>query len=366
MFPRQCDHRSELVTCTEPSVQSTSCSSYPTGWFQVAWSAELEPGEVKPLRYFGQDLVLYRGADSGVAVVFDARCPHLGAHLGYQLSDSVLDEAFPPVEGDCLRCPWHGWCFDRSGRRVEGSNRRSVVGATSVRAWPVREVNGWLLVWHDHAERLPMWEPPELPQDAGFSEEYYPPFPEAVRTWVRVKVSPSNSRENAFDIAHFRSVHRHVGEIVLENASFGYPTFEAVVRTAVQTPRGPVPCVFRSQGWGPGVTVTVFEGIHDIVDATNITPVDHEQSDMFVTLWIRRTAETERNPQFVEGLINGAFRQYERDLVIWEHRSPLDAPVLDPGEIEVRQQGLAWAAQFAPTWTSELGDQEGGSVDERC
>src|SRR5437667_6703957 len=42
--------------------------SLPTGWFQVAWSDELEIGEAKPLAYFGTELVLYRG-ESGAPVV---------------------------------------------------------------------------------------------------------------------------------------------------------------------------------------------------------------------------------------------------------------------------------------------------------
>ena len=32
----------------------------PTGWFSVAYSHELQPGEVKPLRALAKDLVLTR------------------------------------------------------------------------------------------------------------------------------------------------------------------------------------------------------------------------------------------------------------------------------------------------------------------
>jgi len=35
----------------------------PFGWFMVAYSDELAVGEVKPLYYFGKDLVLWRGED---------------------------------------------------------------------------------------------------------------------------------------------------------------------------------------------------------------------------------------------------------------------------------------------------------------
>jgi hypothetical protein len=53
----------------------------PNGWFGVGAGADLAPGDVWPLTYLGRDLVLFRGED-GVARVFDAHCPHLGAHLG--------------------------------------------------------------------------------------------------------------------------------------------------------------------------------------------------------------------------------------------------------------------------------------------
>ena len=38
-------------------------SPYPVGWFQVAYCDEIEVGEAKPLKYFGQDLVAFRGED---------------------------------------------------------------------------------------------------------------------------------------------------------------------------------------------------------------------------------------------------------------------------------------------------------------
>ena len=45
---------------------------FPDGWFQVAYSDELEVGKSEPLHYFGHDYVLYRGTD-GVARVFTHR-----------------------------------------------------------------------------------------------------------------------------------------------------------------------------------------------------------------------------------------------------------------------------------------------------
>lgn len=78
---------------------------YPDGWFLLLESKQLGLGEVVPLRYFGRDLVAFRTA-SGRAVVADAHCPHMGAHIGYGGT----------VEGEAVRCPFHNWRFDVDGR----------------------------------------------------------------------------------------------------------------------------------------------------------------------------------------------------------------------------------------------------------
>src|SRR5437868_5733120 len=36
---------------------------FPNGWFRVAFSDELPPGSVKAVKYFGSDLVIFRGED---------------------------------------------------------------------------------------------------------------------------------------------------------------------------------------------------------------------------------------------------------------------------------------------------------------
>ncbi len=75
-------------------------SMRPTGWFQVAWSADLDVGDVMALHYFGEDLVAFRDLD-GAARVLDAHCRHLGADLSH--GGCV-------VEGG-IQCPLHGWVW---------------------------------------------------------------------------------------------------------------------------------------------------------------------------------------------------------------------------------------------------------------
>src|SRR5687767_666723 len=77
---------------------------YPNGWFQVAYADDLSVGEVVKMRYFGQELVLFR-TESGEAQVLDAYCAHLGSHLGVG----------GVVAGECIRCPFHAWAYGTDG-----------------------------------------------------------------------------------------------------------------------------------------------------------------------------------------------------------------------------------------------------------
>ena len=91
----------------------------PFGWFVVGYSDELGVGQVKPLRYFGQELVMWRGEDNQVRVL-EAYCRHLGAHLGYG----------GRVQGNDIECPFHAWQYNGEGcvtRIPLYGDRKSVV-----------------------------------------------------------------------------------------------------------------------------------------------------------------------------------------------------------------------------------------------
>ena len=53
--------------------------TFPRGWFMVGESAEAT-NKPSSLRYFGRDLIMYRGT-SGRVVIMDAYCPHMKTHL---------------------------------------------------------------------------------------------------------------------------------------------------------------------------------------------------------------------------------------------------------------------------------------------
>src|SRR3954452_3500285 len=115
----------------------------PNGWFIVAESASLEPGDVRALHYFDRDLVLYRTED-GAPRVMDAHCPHLGAHLAVG----------GRVEGECIRCPFHGWKYDGAeGRCVEipYGDVKVIPSKAHPRVYPTLERNHMIWAWY-HAK----------------------------------------------------------------------------------------------------------------------------------------------------------------------------------------------------------------------
>ncbi|MGH2364822.1 MAG: Rieske 2Fe-2S domain-containing protein, partial [Chloroflexota bacterium] len=76
-------------------------------WWPVAAETEFDEKDVKPVRLMGEDLVLYRDK-SGTYGLLDRQCPHRRADLSYGF-----------VEECGLRCNYHGWLYDETGRCIE-------------------------------------------------------------------------------------------------------------------------------------------------------------------------------------------------------------------------------------------------------
>src|SRR5688572_16669040 len=83
------------------------------------------------IKILGEELLLFRGA-SGKTALTQLRCAHRSLALDYGR-----------VEGDTIRCPYHGWQYDMSGRCLaqpaepDGSGFKDKVKLT---AYPTQEV----------------------------------------------------------------------------------------------------------------------------------------------------------------------------------------------------------------------------------
>ena len=311
----------------------------PTGWFAVAASHDIAPGQVKPIHNFGVDLVIYRTA-SGKAMVTDPYCPHLGAHLGYGGT----------VEGESLRCPFHHWKFDTAGRCTSVPFAPAPPGAR-LKIWPTAEHNDMILVWYDAAERAPSWEMPDF-------EKTLAPELCDFATYDGLKTYPQEVLENGADWLHFNTIHQTrqlVGTVERDSGGphhlvFRFETKDIDSDSAIDHFRGGVdfygPGYARNLSWGkPFPNITVENSVY-------VTPVDHG------TLQIRsmhrivpdadNKAPMDVLKQIFAGLGPEITRQLEQDIVIWEKKAYLPRPMLAASDGPILKY-REWYRQFYPT-----------------
>jgi nitrite reductase/ring-hydroxylating ferredoxin subunit len=332
--------------------------SLPTGWFQVAWSDELPVGATLPLTYFGRELVLYRG-ESGRAIMFDAFCPHLGAHLAYG----------GKVCADDIVCPFHGWRFDAEGANVEIPYWDKPNRAQRLNPWPVREVNGWILAWHHAEGQPPSWEPPELPETADASCW----SGGAVRQLnARVRVHPQMVVENLVDAPHQQYVHRGGEPADIYDYRDEGPFFRVYNRMLLGVGKGKnwltdgeQRAELHTESWGVGIAVARFVDQDDSLHVQTVTPIDDEWSDLRATVWLRRDTITLSDDGLPDEATLKRFRfemrQLERDMVIWEHMTYVPHGPFAGMEVRPYNAFRRWATQFYP----DAADKEPRKVSSR-
>ncbi|BFZ20630.1 hypothetical protein BsWGS_23669 [Bradybaena similaris] len=165
---------------------------YPDGWFGLMESFSLKTGEVKSVNALGQNLAVFRD-QAGTAHVLDAYCPHMGANMA----------AGGRVQGDCIECPFHAWKFrGHDGKCVSIPYTDKIPEIARVKSWPVREVTGWIFVWH-HAEGLdPSWSIPIVEEIENKALVY------RGRSEIYINAHVEDISENGADFFHFNHLHR--------------------------------------------------------------------------------------------------------------------------------------------------------------
>jgi 5,5'-dehydrodivanillate O-demethylase oxygenase subunit len=97
---------------------------------------DLARGTAKPVEVLGEKFTLYRG-ESGIAHVMGFRC----AHRCTQMSLGW-------VEGDTIRCRYHGWKYDSAGQCVEQPNEERPFGErVRLPSFPTREYAGLIFAF---------------------------------------------------------------------------------------------------------------------------------------------------------------------------------------------------------------------------
>jgi phenylpropionate dioxygenase-like ring-hydroxylating dioxygenase large terminal subunit len=300
----------------------------PNGWFALCFGDDLVAGSIRSVRYFARDLVVWRG-DDGAARAADAHCPHLGAHLGVGGT----------VEGDGLRCPFHGWRYDGTGRCVEVPYAKKIPPQAKLRVYDVVEKNGLVFAWR-HAEGAPpQWQVPDVPElaDPAWTQ------PER-REWVIASTSQEMA-ENTVDAAHFRFVHRTNAVPETESAEIRGHVLHVVSNNRVATPRGEQGGRIEIEAHGMGFGFTRFRGIADLLVLTSGTPIDAETSHSRLQFAVKKLPNSDATRGVGKAFIAEIERQFAQDIPIWENKAHLERPLLVEGEAAIALV-RRWARQF--------------------
>lgn len=313
----------------------------PTGWFQIGWSRDIAPGGVKPLRYFGQDMVAFR-TDQGELAVMEAHCPHLGAHLGHG----------GRVKGDCIECPYHGWRWSSEGDNVLIPLQDRTV-RRRLRKWPVVERNDGVFLWHDPNGGPPRegWEVPDLfaldalhaaPADyyasvPGFTQLYYPNEP----------IHPQLIVENSADSAHFHFTHGSPEHPELVEFDGSSPLWRSQI--AFLSPKTKQ-VAMRGYAFNPGVGLSFFVFDHGAFGRRLIlsaTPVDDSSCDLRVTYFFPKDPQSpDVMPERLRVEAEQTRAVFEQDANIWRHQKFVCRPLFSDRDVRGYSALRRWSAQF--------------------
>jgi len=326
-------------------------SMKPTGWFHVAWSGEIPPGGVKPMKYFGHELVAFRTLEGELAIL-DAYCPHMGAHLGYG----------GKVKGKCIQCPYHGWQFGTQGENTFIPYEDGHTIRKKIRTWHHVEQHEMVLLWHDPAGGPPRegWLPhlfdhDEVPADI---KDFYPAYANGNIVYKPgEKIHPQITVENTADTAHFHFTHGAPlppkmlsfdgsGPVWKSSMGFQSPkTKEVAITTYARNPGiGMSFFIFNHHGAEHGSREALGFNRRLVLAAT---PVDDFTTDLRVTYFFPRDPDSpEVMPQHVREVAAETERLFEEDAVIWRHQQFVQRPIFQQQDIKAYTALRRRCAQF--------------------
>jgi phenylpropionate dioxygenase-like ring-hydroxylating dioxygenase large terminal subunit len=167
---------------------------HPDYWYPLAWSREVKRGKTLGVHFAGEPIVLVR-TESGTIFALEDRC----AHRQVPLHAGVVD-------GESIRCGYHGWTYDCAGHCVDVPYLGRERLPNGVRAYPCREQHGLIFVFPGDAALADTRPLPELPsvEDKAYKTR---------RFGREVKCHYSFMHENLMDMNHQFLHRREMGQM---------------------------------------------------------------------------------------------------------------------------------------------------------
>jgi vanillate O-demethylase monooxygenase subunit len=156
-------------------------------WYAAAFGHELKNAPLGRM-FANEPVVLYRTSD-GTPVAFEDRCCHRRAPLSKG-----------KVEGDNLRCGYHGFLYDAKGQAIWAPGQDKMPPGSLVRTYPVVETHGWIWIWlGDPAKADPKTAPQYIYYDHPDWASYDQLLPVKANYFLVV--------DNLLDLSHLPFLH---------------------------------------------------------------------------------------------------------------------------------------------------------------
>jgi vanillate monooxygenase len=156
-------------------------------WYCAAFGHELK-GEPLGRMLLNEAVVLFRTAD-GTPVAFADRCCHRRAPLSRG-----------KVEGDNLRCGYHGLLYDPSGTAIWAPGQDRLPAGARVKTYPVVERHGWVWIWMGDPARADVATAPSY-------DKYDDPNWASYGELIPVKANYFLMVDNLLDLSHLPFLH---------------------------------------------------------------------------------------------------------------------------------------------------------------
>lgn len=306
---------------------------FPFGWYPMMLSSELQSGQVKPLRYFGKELAIWRGDDHKVRML-DAYCLHLGAHMGHG----------GKVHGNYLECPFHAWRYDGDEGVVKeipySENVPPRVQKPCKQIWHTDEKNQLIWAWYHPNNEPPMYDVLNLPET---SDDNWTEFDEC--EW-KIWGSLQNVAENGVDFAHFKYVH---GTASFPDAEVDFSDWQrtGVVRAKMGTPRGEVDGEISSISQGPGQNWVRFRGICETLLVACLTPVDEDHLHVRYFYTQHKDQNEGGTGKVAKAIIADVNKQLDQDKVIWDRQKYQPRPIICNGDGPIAKFRIFYSKYYA-------------------
>lgn len=157
-------------------------------WYVAALDSEVSRDKPLARTILGEPIVFYRRNDGQVVALAD-RCCHKSfpLHKGF-------------IEGDNLRCGYHGFLYGGDGACVEIPGQPNIPKAARVRAYPVVERHTWVWIWMGDPA---LADPADITDFHWLDDKGWG----ARSTRFHVKANYKLIVENLLDLTHLAFVH---------------------------------------------------------------------------------------------------------------------------------------------------------------